>query len=58
MTNFATTARVRLTPERRAAQPELADAIGSVRGDQHGVVEVEWPAFRSWHKATDLELVE
>lgn len=58
MTVLATLTRVRLTPEQRAAQPEIGDAIGSVRGDQGGgVVEVEWPRFRSWHKASDLEPV-
>jgi hypothetical protein len=58
MTSLATLARVRLTPEQRAAQPEIGDAIGSVRGDQGGVVEVEWPRFRSWHKSTDLEAID
>ena len=53
--SFATTTRVRLTAEQRAEQPEIGDAVGMVRGDQEGIVEVEWPNFRSWHKATDLE---
>jgi hypothetical protein len=56
--SFATTARVRLTPEQRAAQPDLADAIGWVRGDDRGVVEVVWPCHRSWHRADHLELAE
>ena len=57
MTGYPITTRVRLTPEQRAAQPEIGDAIGVVHGEQGGVVEVEWPRFRSWHKATDLEAV-
>lgn len=55
---IATLARVRLTPEQRAAQPEIGDAIGVVHGDQHGIVEVAWPRFRAWHKASDLEPVD
>jgi hypothetical protein len=58
MTNFATTARVRLTPEQRAAQPDLADAIGWVRETHQDAVAVVWPRLRSWHKADHLELVE
>lgn len=58
MVNFATSARVRLTPEQRAAQPEIGDVIGTVAGDNSGIVEVHWPRFRAWHKAADLELVE
>ncbi|HYM25287.1 MAG TPA: hypothetical protein VEU08_18850 [Vicinamibacterales bacterium] len=55
VTGFATAARVRLTPGQRAAQAEIGDAIGVVHGEQGGVVEVEWPRFRSWHKVSDLE---
>lgn len=49
--------RVRLTPERQAAQPDIGDAIGVVFGDENGAVEVEWPRPRlhGWHKVGDLE---
>jgi hypothetical protein len=57
VTTFAMASRVRLTPERQAAQPDIGDAIGVVFGDDDGAVEVEWPRPRlhSWHKAGDLE---
>jgi hypothetical protein len=55
VTTFATATRVRLTQEQRAAQPSIGEATGVVHGEQGGVVEVEWPRFRSWHKASDLE---
>jgi hypothetical protein len=57
MTTFPTTALVRLTAQQRAAQPEIGDAVGKVLGQNTGVVEVEWPTFRSWHKDCDLEPV-
>ena len=56
-TSFATASTVRLTPEQRAAQPEIGDVIGRVISVNGAVVEVHWPRFRSWHKATDLEPV-
>lgn len=55
MSQFVIASNVRLTLEQRAAQPEIGDAIGLVIGENRGVVEVHWPRWRSWHKATDLE---
>ena len=53
--NLTTLARVRLV--RPGDQPEIGAAVGVVHAIGDGWIEVEWPRFRSWHKAGDVEAV-
>lgn len=55
MTNFATQSRVRLTEAAREVQSDIGHAIGIVHDASRGIVQVDWPRGRSWHKETDVE---
>jgi hypothetical protein len=55
MTGFHTTQPVRLIEAERARQMDIGDAVGRVLSVGDNSVEVDWPRFRSWHKASDLE---
>jgi hypothetical protein len=55
---LALNARVRLTPEVRENQPDLAHAIGTVVDIGGGAVKVRWTHAECWHKPEDIALDE